>query len=182
MSSTIPVPSKWIPWAVAGCGVVVFGLALACPTPSPHDPAALTHATHVRKEAVAVYDSAKRVVKVAHAQSNLRVKQLPALRQRVALTPNAVLVDHHDTLSGPGVGVIAKVIAAQDSTIVALEQTVAVQDTALAAADTALAASLHETDVARSLIPSRWQRVQTAARWGVIGGAVALIVRAVVVR
>jgi hypothetical protein len=117
---------------------------------------------------VAVYDSAKHDVKVAHAQSNLRVKRLPALRDRITLTPNAVLVDGRDTLSGPGVGVIAQLIAAQDSTITALERTVATQDTALAEADTALAASEAETKAAVALIPSKWQRVQTAVK---VGGA-----------
>jgi hypothetical protein len=177
----IPVPSKWIPWAVALACVVAFTLALVWPHPSP-DTHALVIAHDSTVHAVAHMDSVRSRVKIAHAISNLRVKQLPALRDRVALTPNAVLVDGRDTLSGPAVGVIAHLVAAQDSTIAALEATVAVQDSALVADSLALHASLHETDVARALIPSKWQRVQTAARWGVIGGAVALVVRAVVFR
>lgn len=175
-----PLPSKWIPWGVAALAVIA--LALTChpsPTRSTH---ALTVAHDSTVHAVASMDSVRSRVKIARAQSNIRVKTLAPLRERVTLTPNAVLVDGQDTLTGPGVGVIGKVIASQDTVIQALGHTVAVQDTALVADSLALQASLHETTVARSLIPSRWTQVKTATKWGVIGGAVALLVHAVLTR
>lgn len=181
MTPTIPVPWRGIPWVVAFVAAVCFAVALLWPHPHP-DTRTLVVAHDVTVHAVAHMDSARKAVKVAHAQSNLRVKTLAPLRSRVALTPNAVLVDGHDTLSGPSVGVVAKVMAAQDSTISALEATVAAQDTALVADSRALQAARHETDVARSLIPSRWQRIQTAARWTVVGAASALALHAVLTR
>lgn len=178
MTPTIPLPWRGIPWVVAFAAAACFAVALLWPHHGP-DSHALAVAHDSTVHAVAHMDSARKEAKVAHAVSNLRVKQLAPLRERITITPNAVLVDGRDTLSGPSVGVVAKVLAADDSTISALEATVAAQDTALVADSLALMAARHETDVARALIPSRWQRVQTAARWSVIGGAVALVAHAV---
>lgn len=176
----LPVPSKWIGWALAGLCAVCFALALTCPAPSPHDPAVLTHATDTRKRAVAVDDSVRSRAKIAHASSNIRVKLLQPLRARITLTPNAVIVDGRDSLSGVGVGVVAKVLASQDTALASLEHTVATQDTALHADSLALRASLHETDVAKSLIPSKWSRVVTAAKWLAVGIGTGYVLHAVV--
>jgi len=121
-----------------------------------------------------VKDSVDSRVKVAHARTAIQVKRLAPLRERVVVTPNAVLVDGRDTLSGPGVGVVAQVITQQDTVISRQRDLIAVQDTALAAGDSALAASLHETEVATSFIPSRTQRLVTAVKWTAVGAVAVL--------
>lgn len=159
--------------AVVLASVAVFAVALSCHRPTPGQPSTLTIAHDSTVHAVAIMDSVRSRVRVAQARANIRVKSLAPLRARITLTPNAVLVDGADTLAGPGVGVLGKVIAAQDTTITTLTHLVAVQDTALHADSVALDASRRETQVAVSLIPSTWQRVTTAATWtgvGVLGG------------